>query len=56
MKRYIWMVPVVALAAVVLFAASRRFSAGSRSINGDVTPEVVLSFGNPGRSIRHRRH
>jgi hypothetical protein len=42
MKRYIWVVPVVALAAVVLFTASRRFSAGSRSINGDVTPEVTL--------------
>ena|SRR5271167_1116518 len=41
MKRYIWVVPVVALAALVLFTASRRFAAGSRSINGDVSPEDV---------------
>ncbi len=33
MKRYIWAVPVVALVAVGLFTASRRFAQGSRSIN-----------------------
>ena len=33
MKRYIWVVPVVALAAVVLFTASRRFAAGYSSHN-----------------------
>ena len=43
MKRYIWAVPVVALVAVGLFTASRRFAQGSRSINGDVSPQVVLS-------------
>jgi hypothetical protein len=48
MKRYIWVVPVVALAAVVLFTASRRFAAGSRSINGDATPEVILSSATRG--------
>jgi hypothetical protein len=41
MKRYIWVFPVVALAAVVLFTASRRSSAGSRSNNGDVVPEDI---------------
>lgn len=44
MKRLVWVVPVVALAAVVLFTASRHFSAGSRSENGDVSPaDVTLS-------------
>jgi hypothetical protein len=41
MKRLVWVVPVVALAAVVLFTASRHFSAGSRSENGDVAPADV---------------
>jgi hypothetical protein len=46
MKRYVWVVPVVALAALVLFTASRRFAAGSRSINGDVSPEDVTLGAN----------
>jgi hypothetical protein len=48
MKRYVWVVPVVALAALVLFTASRRFAAGSRSDNGDVTPEVTLGAATRG--------
>ena len=43
MKRYIWMVPVVVLATVVLFTASRRFAASAKSVNGDASPEVVLA-------------
>jgi len=41
MKRYIWVVPVVVLAAVVMFTASRRVAAGSQSYNGDVRPQAV---------------
>jgi len=44
MKRYIWVVPVVALAAVVLFTASRRFAAGSE-LNG-VKPDVDITLSN----------
>jgi hypothetical protein len=50
MKRLVWVVPVVALAALVLFTASRRFSAGSRSNNGDVSPEDI-TLGSATRGV-----
>jgi hypothetical protein len=46
MKRLVWVVPTVALAAVLLFAASRRFAARSESHNGgDVAPAVTITGG-----------
>jgi hypothetical protein len=52
MKRLVWVVPVVALAAVVLFTASRRFAARSESHNGgDVASADVTITGGTNRGV-----